>query len=75
MGTTIWSTPDVPQEIRNQLRQELLKAIATQTVKSQLAVLGMEAGNPTQTLADLEKSLQQDYEHTGQMLRAIHYKP
>lgn len=75
MGTTIWSTPDVPQEIRNQLRQELLRAIATQTVKSQLAVLGMEAGNPAQTLADLKKSLQQDYEHTGQMLRAIHYKP
>lgn len=75
MGTSIWSTPDVPLEVRNLLRQELIKAISTQSVKSQLAVLGMEAGNPAQSVTDLEKSLQQDHEHTGQMLRSIHYKP
>ncbi|UUZ75031.1 hypothetical protein LP414_23640 [Polaromonas sp. P1(28)-13] len=75
MGTTVWSTPDVPLEIRNKLRQELLKAISAQPVKSQLAASGMDAGNPSQTVPDLEKTLKQDYEHTGQMLRAINYKP
>ncbi len=75
MGTTIWSTPDVPLEIRVKFRQELLKAISTQSVKSQLAALGMEAGNPSQTVPDLEKALKQDNENTGQMLRSINYKP
>lgn len=75
MGTTIWSTPDVPQDIRDKLRQELLKAIATPAVKSQLAALGMDAGNPSQTIPDLEKALKQDNEHTGQMLRSVNYKP
>ena len=75
MGTTIWSTPDVPQDIRNQLRQALLKAVTAPSVKSQLAGLGMDAGNPALSVADLQKSLQQDNERTGQALRAMHYKP
>jgi tripartite-type tricarboxylate transporter receptor subunit TctC len=75
MGTSVWSTPDVPEEIRNKLRQQLLKAVASDSVKSQLAALGMDASNPAQTMADLEKTLKQDYERTGQALRAINYKP
>ena len=75
MGTTIWSTPDVPQDIRNQLRQALLKAVTAPSVKSQLAGLGMDAGNPARSVADLQQSLQQDNERTGQALRAMHYKP
>lgn len=75
MGTTIWSTPDVPQDIRNKFRQELLKAIASPSVKSQLGALGMDAGNPTLGIADLDKTLKQDNELTGQALRAMNYKP
>ncbi|QHE87415.1 Bug family tripartite tricarboxylate transporter substrate binding protein [Hydrogenophaga sp. BPS33] len=75
MGTTIWSTPDVPQDIREKFRQELLKAISTESVKSQLAALGMEAGNPSQTVPELEKALKKDNEHTGEVLRSINYKP
>ena len=75
MGTSVWSTPDVPQAIRDKLREELVKAISSPTVKSQLAALGTDAGNPSLSVADLQKSLKQDYERTGQALRAINYKP
>ena len=75
MGTSVWSTPDVPQAIRDKLREELIKAISSPTVKSQLAALGTDAGNPSLSVADLQKSLKQDYERTGQALRAINYKP
>ena len=71
----MWSTPDVPQAIRDKLREELVKAISSPTVKSQLAALGTDAGNPSLSVADLQKSLKQDYERTGQALRAINYKP
>lgn len=75
MGTSVWSTPDVPADIRNKLQQELLKAVASPSVKSQLAALGMDAGNPTQTTSGLEQMLRQENERTGQALKAIHYTP
>ena len=75
MGTSVWSTPDVPAAIRSKLQRELLKAVSSPSVKSQLAALGMNAGSPTQTTADLEKALKRENERTGQALRAINYKP
>lgn len=75
MGTTVWSTPDVPQGIRDKVREELLKAVATPSVKNQFQALGMDAGNTSQSIDDLAKMLKQEYERTGQMLRAINYKP
>ena len=75
MGTTVWSTPDVPANIRNRMREELLKAVASPMMKTQLAALGMDVGSATQTSAGLETSLKQDNERTGQALRAMNYKP
>lgn len=75
MGTSVWSTPDVPQDIRRKFRDELLKAMATPEVKSQLQVLGMQAGNPNQSVDDLEKQLRRDNERTGKILRSINYTP
>lgn len=75
MGTTVWSTPDVPVEVRNRIREELMKAVASPTMKSQLAALGMDVGSTTQTPASLDAALKQDNERTGQALRAVNYKP
>lgn len=75
MGTSVWSTPDVPQDIRNKVRSELLKAMAAPSVKNQFQALGMDTGNTSQSIDDLESLLKQEYERTGQMLRAINYKP
>ena len=75
MGTSVWSTPDVPADIRNRMRQLLLKAVASQEVKSQLAALGMDAGNPAQTEAELQTMLKTENERTGKALKAMNYKP
>jgi len=75
MGTSVWSTPDVPADIRSRMREELLKAVASSGMKSQLAALGMDVGSPTQTSAELETALRQDNERTGKALSAINYKP
>jgi len=75
MGTSVWSTPDVPSEVRRKFREALLKAMATPDVKDQLLVLGMQAGDPTQSVADLDKQLRRDNERTGQILRSINYTP
>jgi tripartite-type tricarboxylate transporter receptor subunit TctC len=75
MGTSVWSTPDVPRDVRRKFRDALLKAMATPEVKSQLQVLGMQAGDPLQSIDELDKQLRRDNERTGQMLRSINYTP
>ena len=75
MGTSVWSTPDVPQEIRRKFRDALLKAMAAPEVTSQLQLLGMQAGDPAQSVDALEKQLRRDNERTGQILRSINYTP
>jgi len=75
MGTSVWSTPDVPQDIRRKFRDALLNAMATPEVKSQLQALGMQAGNPAQSIDELDKQLRRDNERTGQVLRSINYRP
>ena len=75
MGTSVWATPDLPVDVRNRLHEELLKAVASPSVKSQLAALGMDAGNPKQTMGELSEFLKKENERTGQALRAMNYKP
>jgi tripartite-type tricarboxylate transporter receptor subunit TctC len=75
MGTSVWSTPDVPQDVRRKFRDALLKAMAAPEVKNQLQVLGMQAGDPAQSIDELDKQLRRDNERTGQMLRSINYTP
>jgi len=75
MGTGVWSTPDVPAEIRGRLRAELLRAIATPSVREQLQALGMDTAGPSQSADEWGEALKRDFEHTGQLLRSINYKP
>jgi tripartite-type tricarboxylate transporter receptor subunit TctC len=75
MGTSVWSTPDVPQDVRRKFRDALLKAMAAPEVKSQLQMLGMQAGDPSQSIDELDKQLRRDNERTGQLLRSINYTP
>lgn len=75
MGTSVWSTPEVPVDVRGKFRDALRKAMAAPEVKNQLLQLGMLAGNPAQSIDELEKQLRRDHERTGQMLRSINYTP
>lgn len=71
MGTGVWSTPDVPADIREKLRAELLKAVAAAPVRDQLQALGMDTASPAQSLDTWRQALQRDHEHTGRLLRAV----
>ena len=75
MGTSVWATPDVPADVRKKFRDELLKAVAAPEVRSAFQGLGMEAGNPQQTLPELQARLKSDNERTGQVLQSVNYKP
>jgi tripartite-type tricarboxylate transporter receptor subunit TctC len=75
MGTGVWSTPDVPADIRASLRAELLKAIATPSVREQLQALGMDTASTSLGVEEWSRTLKQDYERTGENLQSINYKP
>lgn len=75
MGTGIWSTPDVPMTIRQQLRAELVKALASGAVRERLQALAMEPSSGGQTPEEFTKVLRQEYDRTGQTLKSIQYKP
>jgi tripartite-type tricarboxylate transporter receptor subunit TctC len=75
MGTSVWSTPDVPPDIRRRFRDELVKAMSAPEIKSQFLTLGMQAGDLAQSVDELEKQLKRDNERTGEVLRSIDYKP
>lgn len=75
MGTGLWSTPDVPAAVRNQLRAEIMKALGVPALREQLSALAMEPGNTRQTSEEFGTVLKQEYERTGQLLKSIDYKP
>jgi len=75
MGTGLWSTPDVPLAIRNQMQAEVLKALSVPALREQLLALAMEPGSGSQSSEEFGKVLKQEYERTGQLLKSIQYKP
>lgn len=75
MGTGVWSTPDVPVDIRNKLRTELLKAIGSPGVRQQFQAIGMTTASTNQSVDQWSNKLKRDFERTGQVLKSINYKP
>ena len=58
------------------IREEALKALATPAVRDRLMAVGLNVNtqNPP-TPEQMAKSLQDDYESVGAMLKAVNYKP
>lgn len=75
IGMDIFTTPDVPADVQARMRAELLKALGLADLRSHFASYGLEAGPTAQTPDELTKTLRRDHERTGQILRAINYKP
>jgi tripartite-type tricarboxylate transporter receptor subunit TctC len=71
----IFTTPDVPADVQARVRAELLKALASPEVVLTFQVNGLQAGPAVQTTEELKKVLKRDYEHTGDILRSVDYKP
>lgn len=69
-----WVTPDMPAEAQARLRQAALKVLEQPAMRERLQEMGFAPGTP-RTPEELQRSLQVEYERTGQMLRAINFKP
>ena len=72
----LWAVPGHPDAALKRIREETLKALATPAVRDRLMAVGLNvnAQNPP-TTEQMVKSLHDDYESVGTMLKAVNYKP
>lgn len=70
----LWTTPDVPAEVKSKLRDVVAKALQSPTVRERIGNLGMEpgAGEPTEAL---QKDLREGFERQAAVLKSINFKP
>ena len=72
----LYTLPGVPAPIQQRVRDETLEALAQPAIRAKLEPLGLfsDVNNP-RTPEQLEKSLREDYEAVGGILRSVNYKP
>jgi len=70
----LWVKPDVPAPVQARLREATLQVLAQPAVRERLQEIGFEVGQP-RTPEELAKSLSEDYERTGTVLKSIDFKP
>ena len=70
----LWVKPDVPAHVQARLREVTLKILTQRAARERLQQLGFEVGQP-RTPEELAKSLSEDYERTGTVLKTIDFKP
>lgn len=71
-----WTLPGHPEAAQRRIREEALKALATPGVRDRLMGVGLNVNtqNPP-TPEQMSKSLVEDYESVGALLRSVNYKP
>lgn len=72
----LWTLPGHPDAIQKRMREETLKALATPALRDRLMSIGLtvNTSNP-RTPEQLSKSLLDDHEAVGALLRSVNYKP
>jgi tripartite-type tricarboxylate transporter receptor subunit TctC len=70
----LWTTPDVPAEVKDRLRKETQKALQNATLRERIGVLGMEPGG-SETPEALQKDLREGYDRQAAVLKSINFKP
>lgn len=72
----LYTLPGVPESIQQRIREETLKALAQPAIRARLDALGLgtDPQNP-RTLEQMDRSLREDYEAVGEILRSVNYKP
>lgn len=70
----LWTTPDVPQAIKDRVRETALKVLQDPKVRERYALVGMDVGGGTSS-ADLKASLQVASDKHAATLRSIGFKP
>jgi tripartite-type tricarboxylate transporter receptor subunit TctC len=72
----LWAVPGHPDAAFKRIREEALKALATPAVRDRLLAVGLNVNTQTPpTPEQMAKSLQEDYESVGVMLKSVNYKP
>ncbi len=72
----LWTLPGVKGEMQQRIRAEALKALAQPEVMERLTGLGLVVNvKHPRSPEELSASLGADYQATGEMLKAVHYKP
>ena len=72
----LWTVPGHPDAVLKRIREEALKALATPGVRDRLMAVGLNVNvqNPP-SVEQMAKSLVDDYESVGVMLKSVNYKP
>ena len=72
----LWAVPGHPDAALKRVREEALKALATPAVRDRLMAVGLNVNtqNPP-TPEQMARSLFEDYESVGAMLKSVNYKP
>lgn len=71
----LWTLPGVPDAVQQRVRSETLKALAMPAARERLSSLGLNLDAQHQrTPEELSRGLQQEYQATGEVLRAVGYK-
>ena len=72
----LWTLPGHPEAAQQRIREETLKALAMPAVRNRLMAVGLNVNhqNPP-TPEQMSKSLVEDHESVGAMLRSVNYKP
>lgn len=72
----LWTTPNAPDAFQQRIREEALKALALPSVRERLSSLGLAFDTKTpRTPEQMSKSLREDYESVGKLLRSVNYRP
>ncbi len=70
----LWCKPDVPAAVQTQIRDATLKVLTEPAMRARLQELGFEPGQ-ARTPQALSKSLREDYDRVGAVLKSIDFKP
>lgn len=72
----LWTLPAHPELTQRRIRDEALKALATPAVRDRLMAVGLTVNTQSPaTPEQLARSLVEDYEAVGAMLKSVNYKP
>lgn len=72
----LWTLPGHPEAAQRRIREEALKALATPGVRDRFLAIGLNVNtqNPP-TPEQMSRSLAEDYESIGALLKSVNYKP
>jgi len=70
----LWAAPDVPQAVIARMRDAILNAMQSPTLRRKIEDMGMDVGTHA-TPEELSRDVRESYERQGKLLRSINFTP